>query len=277
MSEETEEERPFLMSTPSSELKTRIVLVLEYDGANYCGFQFQINAPTIQDEIEKALLKLTGETIRIIGASRTDAGVHARGQVIGFWTSSALKTAAFVNGLNYYLPQDIAVKASYKVNNRFSVQRDVISREYNYFILNSPTRSPLKRAFAYRVSGELDIQKMNQAAEMLSGRHDLASFVTEFSQSSIKNTIRTVYNVLVERQEDLVIFDMIAKSFLPHQVRNTVGSLIRVGSGKMELNDFKNMIEAKKPGLAGPTVPAQGLFLVKVNYPKPLGDYNEDL
>ena len=112
---------------------------------------------------------------------------------------------------------------------------------------------------------------------MLIGKHDLASFVTEFNQSSVKSTIRTVYNAQVEREGDLVVFDMIAKSFLPHQVRNTVGTLIRVGLGKIDLNDFKNIMEAKKPGLAGPTVPAQGLFLMKVNYPHPLGDYDEDL
>jgi tRNA pseudouridine38-40 synthase len=277
MSEEFEKEQTFLLNTQYSKLITKIVLVLEYEGTNYCGFQFQTNAPTIQDEIEKALLKLTGEKIRIIAASRTDTGVHAKGQVVGFRTSSAIKIEAFVHGLNYYLPQDIAVKASYKVNDGFSVQRDVISREYNYFILNSPTRSPLKQTYTYRVNSELDIEKMNQAAEVLIGKHDLASFVTEINRSSVKSTIRTVYNVQVERAGDLVVFNMIAKSFLPHQVRNTAGTLIRLGSGKIDLNDFKNIMEAKRPGLAGPTVPAQGLFLTKVNYPHPLGDYDEDL
>ncbi len=112
---------------------------------------------------------------------------------------------------------------------------------------------------------------------MLIGEHDLASFVTELSQSTIKSTLRTVYTARVERKGDLVIFDMMAKSFLPHQVRNTVGTLIRVGLGKINIDDFKTIMEAKKPGLAGPTVPAQGLYLMKVNYPHPLGDYNEDL
>jgi len=277
MGAELAEEKDLLLNTQSARPKIKIVLILEYLGTNYSGFQFQINAPTIQDEVEKALLKLTGEKIRIITASRTDTGVHAKGQVIGFRTSSALKPETFVSGLNYYLPQDIAVKASYKVNDTFNVQRDVISREYAYLILNSSTRSPLKRAFTYQVSGELAIKKMNQAAEMLVGKHDLASFVTEINESSIKTTVRTVYSVLVERKEDLIVFDMIANSFLPHQIRNTVGTLLRVGSGKIDLNEFKNIIEAKRPGLAGPTVPAQGLFLLKVNYPYPLGDQNEDL
>jgi tRNA pseudouridine38-40 synthase len=231
----------------------------------------------VQDEIEKAILKLTGEKIRIIAASRTDTGVHARGQVIGFRTTSDIKTETFIKGLNYYLPQDIAVKASYKVNDGFSVQRDVVSREYKYFILNTWTRSPLKREYTYQLGGQLGIEQMNLAAELLVGEHDLASFVTEFNQASIKSTVRTVYSAMVERKGDLLVFDMIAKSFLPHQVRNTIGTLIRIGSGKINIDNFKNIMEAKRPGLAGPTVPAQGLFLMKVNYPRPLGEYNEDL
>ena len=114
----------------------KMVLVLEYDGTGYCGFQFQENAKTVQDEIEKALLKLTGEMLRVISASRTDSGVHARGQVVSYWTAGRLAKDRIVNGLNYYLPQDIAVKAAYKVNSRFNVRKDAVSREYSYLILN---------------------------------------------------------------------------------------------------------------------------------------------
>jgi tRNA pseudouridine38-40 synthase len=277
MSDELEKEIQPLLKTQNSKLKTKIVLVLEYKGTNYCGFQFQINAPTVQDEIEKALLKLTGERIRITTASRTDTGVHAKGQTVSFKTGSVLKAKIFVNGLNYYLPQDIAVKASYQVNEGFSVQRDVVSREYNYYVLNTPSRSPLKRDFTYRVSGQLDIKEMNRAAQLLIGKHDLASFITEFNQSTIKSTLRMVFAAGVEKKGELVILNMKAKSFLPHQVRNTAGTLIRVGLGKINIDDFKNIMEAKKPGLAGPTVPAQGLFLTSIIYPQPLGDYNEDL
>jgi tRNA pseudouridine38-40 synthase len=252
-------------------------LELEYEGTNYCGFQFQINAPTIQDEIEKALLKLTGEKLRIVAASRTDTGVHAKGQVVSFRTRSSLKTETFINGLNYYLPQDIAVKASYKVNNKFSVQREVISREYRYHILNRRIRSPLKRDWTYLVNQSLDIEGMNQACGFLLGEHDFASFVTEINRSSIKSTIRRVFKASVARHRDLVLFDINAKSFLPHQVRNTVGTLIRVGLRKISLSEFQTLMEGKKPGLAGPTVPARGLVLMQVNYPRPLGDYDEDL
>jgi tRNA pseudouridine38-40 synthase len=260
-------------STP----KTQIALVLEYEGTNYCGFQFQTNVPTVQDEIEKALLKLTGDKIRVKAASRTDTGVHAKGQVISFKTDSVLKLETFVNGLNFYLPQDIAVKASYKINDKFSVQRDAVSRQYSYFIWNRSTRSPLKRSCTYHVSNRLDVWEMNQASQILVGKHDLASFVTELSRSTIKSTLRTVYAAKVENKGDLVIFNIVAKSFLPHQVRNTVGTLIRVGLGKINIDNFKTIMDDKKPGLAGPTVPAQGLFLMNVTYPEPLGEHNEDL
>jgi tRNA pseudouridine38-40 synthase len=255
----------------------RMVLVLEYEGTHYCGFQFQINGPTVQDEIEKALLKLTGEKIRVIAASRTDTGVHAKGQVVSFKTGAGLDTKTFINGLNYYLPQDIAVKASYQVNISFSVQRDAVSREYSYWIFNSSTRSPLISGRTYQVNTELNLEVMNQASQCLVGELDLASFVTGFSQSVIRSTLRRVYAAQVVKKADLVIFNIIAKSFLPHQVRNTVGTLLRVGLGKISIEDFKVIVEAKKPGLAGPTVPAQGLYLVKVNYPRLLGEYNEDL
>jgi tRNA pseudouridine38-40 synthase len=261
-----------LINNPS-----KIVLVLEYDGTKYCGFQYQINAPTIQDEIEKALFRLTGEQLRVVSASRTDTGVHARGQVVSFRTGSVLGTLTFKNGLNHYLPPDIVVKVSYKVNEKFNVQLDAISREYKYLIYNCQTRSPFKRESSYQVSGELNIEEMNRACQALIGEHDLASFISDFSQSNIKSTIRKVYEARLRREGELVIFDIIARSFLPHQVRNTVGALIRVGLGKIKVEDFQTIMEAKKPGSAGPKVPAQGLYLMQVNYPRPLGDYDEDL
>jgi tRNA pseudouridine38-40 synthase len=255
----------------------KIVLVLEYDGANYCGFQFQKNAPSVQGEIEKALFKLTNENTRVVSASRTDSGVHAKGQVACFRTGTHYTCNAYVNGLNFYLPNDIAVKAAYQVNKDFNVQKAAVSREYLYCIYPSLTRSPLKRNYSYLVKGELDIESMNQASQVLVGVHDLASFVTEIKRSVVRSTFREVYSAQVERKGEMVVFYIIARSFLPHQVRNTVGTLIRVGLGKLGIKEFKTILEGKKPGLAGPTVPAQGLYLMKVNYPRPLGEYDEDL
>lgn len=247
---------------------TKMVLIVEYDGTRYHGFQLQAGLPTIQGEIEHALQKLTGERIRVIAASRTDAGVHAKGQVVSFRTGSTLSTQTFVNGLNYYLPRDIAVKAAYSVADTFNVRRNALSREYNYYILNSATRSPLQNSFSYLVTGELDIEAMNQACQALIGKHDLASFAS-CTGVSLRSTVRHVYHAGLKRDGDLVIFNMVADSFLPHQVRNTVGTLIRVGLGKMSLDEFHSIINARRPGLAGPTVPAHGLCLIRVNYPYP--------
>ena len=243
-----------------------MVLIMEYDGTNYYGFQLQATLPTIQGEIESALEKLTGEKSRVMATSRTDTGVHAREQVVSFRTSSSLPIKAFTHGLNHYLPDDIAVKDAFTVHDTFNVRRDAVSREYNYYILNRSTRSPIRRGSAYLVRGQLDIEAMNQSCQMLIGRHDFASFATRL-ESKIKSTVRRVYQASVTRDEEFVVFNMVASSFLPHQVRNTMGALIRVGLDKMTVDEFRHMLEAKRPGLAKPTAPACGLYLTRVNYP----------
>ncbi len=252
-------------------LATRMVLIVEYDGTRYHGFQLQANATTIQGEMEEALGKLTGERLRVMAASRTDAGVHARGQVVGFRTSSSLPPRSYVSGLNYYLPQEIAIKEAYRAEDSFNVRRDALSREYNYYILNSSVRSPFSNGFAYRVAGDLDIEAMNRASKALVGEHDFASFVGCIDEG-IKSTRRNVYKAKVEKDGGLDVFNMVANSFLPHQVRNTVGALIQVGLGKMSVDQFHGIMEARQPGLAAPTAPACGLFLMRVNYPGPFGE-----
>ena len=246
---------------------TKVVLIIEYDGTNYHGFQLQAGEPTIQEEIELALRQLTGENTRVVAASRTDAGVHARGQVVSFRTSSLLPPATMVRALNYYLPADIAVRAAYRVRDTFNVRRHALSREYHYYILNRPTRSPFKANFSYLVPTPLDTSAMGEACQLLIGEHDMASFAT--GDITTRNTRRTVYQAGIKRDGELVIFNMVANSFLPHQVRNTVGALIQVGLGKMTVAEFNSIIEARKPGTAGPTAPAPGLCLMRINYPRP--------
>jgi tRNA pseudouridine38-40 synthase len=248
---------------------TSIILIIEYDGTEYHGSQFQKNAPTIQGELEKALNMLTGEKIRIKTASRTDAGVHARGQVISFGTNSPLPRKSFIDGLNHYLPRDIAVKEAFKTTEPFDVRRRAVSREYRYFILNDRTRSPMRQGFAWRVTGNLDIKVMNDACRALIGRHDFASFVSSAGTARQKRTVRDVFEAEITQDGDMIVFRMVANSFLPHQVRNTAGSIVRVGQGKMTVEEFRHMVEAPNPGLAGPTAPAEGLCLVRVNYPGP--------
>jgi tRNA pseudouridine38-40 synthase len=254
----------------SSLVATRtVILVLEYNGTSYHGSQYQANAQTIQGEMEKALQQLTGEKTRIKAASRTDAGVHARGQVICFRTNSILPLKAFIDGLNHFLPQDIAVRAATESNAPFDVRRRAVSREYKYFILNSPTRSPLRDGLSYRVEERLDEAAMNRACRALVGRHDFASFVASAGTARARRTVRDEFKAEVTREGDMVVLDMVANSFLPHQVRNTVGALIKVGLGKMTVNEFHSLVMAATPGLAGPMAPACGLCLEKVNYPSP--------
>jgi tRNA pseudouridine38-40 synthase len=242
-------------------------MIMEYDGTNYHGFQLQANQPTVQGEVESALLKLTREKVRVLAASRTDTGVHAREQVASFRTTSSLPEGAFVGGLNHYLPADIAVKDVFRVSSAFNVRRDAVSREYHYLILNRRGRSPLHRRFAHHVPGRLDISAMNDACQYLIGKHDFASFATAL-ESRMKSTVRRVYETDVVQDGGLVTFRIIASSFLPHQVRNTIGALIRVGLGKMTASEFHSILEARTPGMAGPTAPPHGLCLIRVNYPQ---------
>ena len=261
-----------------SAITTKIVLVIEYSGTRYHGFQLQANLPTVQGELEKAIWKLTGERLRVMAASRTDTGVHARGQVVSFRTGSAHTTQTFISGLNYYLPRDIAVKAAYGIHDSFNVRRDAVSREYQYHILNSVTRSPLKEGLFHHVSGRLEVDAMNQACQALIGKHDFASFASDIGPE-IKSTVREIYRAEVKRNGELVVVSMVANAFLPHQVRVTVGALIRVGLGKMSGSEFSSIMNAKKSGLAGPTAPAFGLYLMQVNYASPfeeLASINRD-
>ena len=243
----------------------KLALIVEYDGARYHGFQAQVGVPTIQEAIESALNKVTGERIRIVGAGRTDAGVHAKGQVISFKYGSRLSLPTLIRALNFYLLPDIAIKNGNMVEGSFNARRDAISREYRYTILNSPTPSPLRRDYAYFVPVPLDTAAMNEACQALLGRQDFTSFTGPMRG---KRTERNVSKAEVSRDGELVFFDMVADSFLPKQVRSTIGSLMRLGLGKLTLEDFKKIIQAKRPGLAAPVAAAHGLCLMKVNYPE---------
>jgi tRNA pseudouridine38-40 synthase len=193
---------------------------MEYDGTRYHGSQFQSNAQTIQGETESALHKLTGEQIR------TDAGVHAKGQVVGFKAKAPFPPKTWVDAMNHYLPKDISVRAAYEVDEPFDVRRHASSREYRYHILNRRTPSPLWRHFSELVPQPLDVESMNTACA-----------------------------------------DMEASSFLPHQVRNTVGGLVKVGLHKMSVESFREKASSGKAGTMGPTAPARGLCLMNIKYP----------
>lgn len=243
----------------------KIALIIEYEGTRYHGFQIQATAPTIQGAVERALTKVTGERIRTSCASRTDHGVHATGQVVAFGTASPLSPDTLTRALNYYLPEDIAVREAFWVRDDFDARRDATSREYCYRLLNSATRSPLLRRSAYFMPRPLDIEAMNDACRALLGTHDFAPFAS--CLNGRKNTVRTVYRAEVQREGDLVTFSIVANSFLPHQVRTTMGQLVKVGLGKSDVTAFRQILQSKKPSVAGPALPPHGLCLLKVNYP----------
>ncbi|MBN1369576.1 MAG: tRNA pseudouridine(38-40) synthase TruA [Dehalococcoidaceae bacterium] len=243
-------------------------MVVEYDGTGYAGFQWQSNVPTIQAELETALEKLSGRFCRVYGSSRTDSGVHALGQVVSFSTGSELKARDYISGLNHYLPADIAVREAYRISPGFDVRRRAVSRQYRYHILNRASRSPLYQATSLRVAGELDTERMDCACRHLIGKHDFASFATPMGPMG--STIRRVGTAEVSRQDDRIVFIIVANAFLPHQVRNTVGLLIKVGRGRMTEEEFKGIMDAAEPGLAQPTAPAMGLVLYRVNYAREL-------
>ena len=242
----------------------KIALTIEYDGTRCYGSQRQNNVPTIQGELEEAIAKVTGERVRTIFAGRTDQGVHARGQVAAFETESSLTLGAITRALNFYLAEDIAVKEAYKVKSDFDPRRNALSREYCYYIWNEPTRSPLRRRDALLVRRPLEVDVMNEACKVLEGTHDFAPFASALDGRV--NTIRTVYRAGTYREGSMVMCHIEANAFLPHQMRMTVGSLLKVG---LKLNDvaaFRKIFESGKPATAGPAVPPHGLFLMKVNY-----------
>ena len=242
-----------------------VLLILEYDGGGYCGSQLQRNRPTIQGELEKAIASLTGKTERVKLASRTDAGVHALGQVAKLQIVTNLSLKKIIDGLNHYLPKDIAVRKAYGLQKDIDVRHKAISRRYFYRIINSPTRSPINKHYAYHLRETLDVTKMNRAALELIGKKDFASF-TSGPEAKVKSTVREVTQAEFKRDGQSIIFYIQANAFLPHQVRNTVGALLRVGMDKMNLEEFKAIIETRKVGLAGPAVPPQGLYLESIKY-----------
>jgi tRNA pseudouridine38-40 synthase len=248
---------------------SKFVLLIEYDGTRYYGFQWQVGLPTIQNELEEAIRRFCGQSSRVIAASRTDTGVHAKGQVVSFWAKSTLDTMSMVRALNYYLPEDVAVKAAYRAADDFNVRRDALSREYHYYISGGTTRSPFSRRFALFMHKMPDVQLMNEACQLIKGEHDFASFASSLDGN--KSTVRNVYEAGVERKGDFIVFRIIANSFLPHQVRSTIGLLVRLGLGKRGIEYFRDIMEARSLGSAGPVSPACGLCLKKVNYSRPLG------
>jgi len=258
----------------------RLALLVEYEGTAYGGSQYQKNARTIQAELESAVGSLTGESIRVALAGRTDAGVHARGQVASFLTVNRYPPSTFIEALNSYLPEDIAVRAAAEVPLSFNVRRLALSRRYRYTIHNSGQRSALWPRFLWHINVPLGLSAMKEAARCLLGEHDFAAF-TRPSVKARQSTVRVVQRAEVCHRGNWVFFIMEASAFLPQQVRRTVGLLAQVGGGKLSVEGFCDLVRSAHPGAANVAAPPQGLCLLKVNYEiDPFGhkgDEDEDL
>ena len=239
-------------------------LLIEYEGTHYAGWQWQKNEKTVQETLSKAIAQVVQETVKIYGASRTDSGVHALGQVANFKTTSSIPSERLVHAINFYLPHDITVKGAADVSESFHAQYDAQSKIYRYTILNDWIRTSLNRNFCYVCGLLLNAEKMLDAAQHLIGTHDFTSFVTSALQE--KNRIRTVKRLEITREGKYLCFTVEANGFLYNMVRAIVGTLIEVGRGKIMVESMKDILGAKNRNLAGPTAPAKGLCLIEVKY-----------
>lgn len=242
----------------------RLVLVLEYDGTSYRGSQVQRGLPTVQGELARALQRLTGERPRLAFASRTDSGAHARGQVASAALASSLGLERILAGLNYYLPESIAVRGGYWAPLDFDPRRSPARRCYRYTILNTAWRAPLWHGRAFHVPQPLDVDAMDAALRCQVGRWDVRPFVSTAGLAG-RSTLRTIYRAEAWRDGDLVQIEMEGDAFLPQQVRRTVGALVQVGSGRLAVEDFWAMVRQGERR-AIPTAPAWGLYLMRVTY-----------
>jgi tRNA pseudouridine38-40 synthase len=255
-----------------------IKLILQYDGTGYSGWQSQKQGErTVQDVLEDRIGRITGEAARVVGAGRTDAGVHALGQAAHFRTSSSLDAATMQSALNAMLPGDIRVVSAEEVGGNFHPQYDTLGKRYVYLIANMQYTPPFLRRYVWRVPPKLDLRAMRRAAGHFRGRQDFRAFMG--SGSGVKGTVREVGAVVVRSSGSMgflgfalrgrfVRVSVEGSGFLRHMVRNIVGTLIEVAKGRLDADSIPGIIASGDRGLAGPTAPAMGLFLEKVFYLK---------
>jgi tRNA pseudouridine38-40 synthase len=242
-----------------------IRLIVEYDGTGYCGWQLQENGLSIQQVFEEAIGRMTGEAIRVIGSGRTDAGVHALGQVAHFHTASRLGERNFLMGINSLLPADIAVREVREVDPAFHARFDVKSKVYIYRICNRPVRPVLERRYAWFVWEPLDLQKIEGALDLFLGTHDFTSFCSTHTDS--RDHVRTILDIGVQKNDNgMIQFSLEADGFLRYMVRTIVGALVDVGRGKCTREEVAGILAAEDRKKAGLTAPPQGLFLKEVRY-----------
>ncbi len=240
-------------------------LIIEYDGSRYHGWQRQKDDRSIQGEIEKALKKMASKKVTVIGSGRTDAGVHAEGQVANFECDTRLEPGALLNGLNSLLAEDIIIRVCERASSSFHARYDARSKIYHYKILNRSTPAAIGRQYSWFIRKTLNHDAMRAAISHIIGRHDFKAF--EATGSPRQHTTRQVYSAeLITHENGELIFQIEADGFLRYMVRNIVGTLVDVGIGKLTSDDFKSILDSKDRSQASATAPAHGLTLIKVNY-----------
>lgn len=251
-------------------------LTIEYEGTGFCGWQRQPNGVSIQATVEDALTRLHGgERTHAIASGRTDAGVHARGQVISFRVDAVRTRESYERGLNSLLPDTIAVKRAEEAPDAFDARRWARGKRYVYRVLSSRQPSPLRRGQVWQVYAPLDVDAMRAAARPLLGTHDFSSF--RASDCDARHAVRELRRLDVDERGDEVVFTLEATAFLKHMVRNLVGTLVEVGSGRRPASSITGLLAACDRTRAGRTAPAQGLFLDEVFYDLAAGPPSKDV
>ncbi len=246
----------------------RFCLTLEYDGSDFEGWQVQARGRTVQGVVEAGLAEVLRENVRIYAAGRTDAGVHARGQVAHFDAATRLQPLELRKALNAVLPGDVAARALREAAPDFDARRDAISKRYVYRILQRPVPSPLRRGYCWHIRGPLDLAAMREASDVLKGTHDFAAFRgAPGGPPADENTRRTLDVLQVERRAEEVEIAAEARSFLRYMVRNLVGTLVDVAQGRLSPSQLAEVLASRQRGRAGPTAPPQGLRLEEIRYP----------
>ena len=243
----------------------RIKLTVAYDGTAYCGWQLQNNGITVEGVLNRQLSRITGEQIKVIGASRTDAGVHARGNVAVFDTESPIPPERFSYALNSGMPEDVVVVRSEEVPPDWHPRHCDSVKTYEYSIYNNTVPDPLVRHTSWFVSYPLDLAAMQEAAGYIRGRHDFKSFCN--IHTHVEDTVRTVYDLDVEKNGNMITVRVRGNGFLYNMVRIIAGTLVQAGRGFIPAERVKEILERKDREAAGPTAPPQGLVLVGIEYP----------
>lgn len=244
-----------------------IAMVVSYDGGAYQGFQSQPSGLTVQDELEKAIRKLSGENVKIDGSGRTDAGVHAYGQVINFRSSSPIPIERWAVAMNSRLPQDIVVRSAHEMPPEFSSRKSAVRKTYRYSISTGRHPNVFNRRFRYHHYNPLDVEAMREGIRYLLGEHDFSSFTS--AGSTKKSHVRTIYDVAIERDGNDIHTFIAGSGFLYNMVRIVMGTLLWVGEGKWPPSAMGPILAAKDRSKAGPRAEAHGLALWEVRYPEP--------